>query len=626
MAGEDWPPIGKEDLALTEYAGHKDLPAVVLYRSVVRDDPRDTEKNFVRIKVLSPEGRKFGDVELPRGINKVMWVEDVKARMIKPDGTVVPFQGQIFEKVVASYKGSKLLGKSFVIPDVQVGSIIDYTYTVRWAHWYWYPARFEIESALYAREIHLDFIPSPWYPFAWASYLKQIDATPIRGKYGVLSLNLLDVKPLEQEEYTPPRSEVQSWFQLYYLAASYKTPDDFWRQQGKWWVEGANKWLSHNKAVNAEAARITSGAANNDEKLRRLYKRATDLRNLSYENSKTSKEEERQKLKTNESVDDVLQNGYGWDAELVRLFVGLARAAGFDASVVRVAERDNGFFHREVLDFRQLNKELARVKEGDKVRYFDPGTPYCKFGMVYWDDMYTTGMQETASGGTAEFFQMPPPLVAEAQVLRNAELKLDASGAAEGELHIKYVGQEALRERLSGREDDEAERKKHYEEKVKGWLPPDSTVKLLSTSDWKSSSEDLEITLSVSIPNFAAATGTRLLIPTTIFPGLYKHPFPHMERSVPIYFGYPFKTRDVIDVELPEGAKVESLATPRSAQQDFGTYGQLTEAKDRDLEMRRSLVMNAIELQADNYYADLKKFYDTVSTGDREQVVVRLGK
>jgi len=41
-------------------------PAVILYRQVDRDDGRTAhEDNYVRIKILTDEGRKYANVEIP---------------------------------------------------------------------------------------------------------------------------------------------------------------------------------------------------------------------------------------------------------------------------------------------------------------------------------------------------------------------------------------------------------------------------------------------------------------------------------------------------------------------------------------------------------------------------------
>src|SRR5690349_8348831 len=66
-AAADWPPITPDELKMTSDPLAPGAPAVILYRQVDRDDRGLTahEDNFVRIKILTDEGRKYADVEIP---------------------------------------------------------------------------------------------------------------------------------------------------------------------------------------------------------------------------------------------------------------------------------------------------------------------------------------------------------------------------------------------------------------------------------------------------------------------------------------------------------------------------------------------------------------------------------
>jgi len=57
--GDDWQPVSPEDLKMTSVPEAPGAPAVYLYRQVDRDDNTSREYNYVRIKILSEEGRKY---------------------------------------------------------------------------------------------------------------------------------------------------------------------------------------------------------------------------------------------------------------------------------------------------------------------------------------------------------------------------------------------------------------------------------------------------------------------------------------------------------------------------------------------------------------------------------------
>ena len=102
--------------------------AMILYRSIERDDLMGTQKEYVRIKIFTDEGKEYGNVEVPP-FDREFKIGNVQGRTIHPDGSIVPFSGQVFEKVVERTRKTRFLTKSFSMPDVTTGSIIEYRYT-----------------------------------------------------------------------------------------------------------------------------------------------------------------------------------------------------------------------------------------------------------------------------------------------------------------------------------------------------------------------------------------------------------------------------------------------------------------------------------------------------------------
>lgn len=136
-------------------------PAIILYRQVDRDDHGNTahEDEYRRIKVLTEEGRKYADIEIPffkeNGINVV----NIRARTIRPDGSVANFEGKIFEKAIAKAKGLKYMAKTFTLPDVQVGSIIEYYYTTDLSEHYIYDSHWILSDDLFTRSAKFSLKP-----------------------------------------------------------------------------------------------------------------------------------------------------------------------------------------------------------------------------------------------------------------------------------------------------------------------------------------------------------------------------------------------------------------------------------------------------------------------------------
>src|SRR5438128_981651 len=119
-AGESWPPISQDELRMTAEPKAPGAPAIYLYRQVDRDDNGNREQNFERIKILTEEGRKHADIEIPF-IKDQEQVKNIKARTYQLNGISAEFNGKIYEKTVVKARGFKYLAKTFTLPDVRVG-------------------------------------------------------------------------------------------------------------------------------------------------------------------------------------------------------------------------------------------------------------------------------------------------------------------------------------------------------------------------------------------------------------------------------------------------------------------------------------------------------------------------
>src|SRR4029077_15636889 len=121
-SGDEWKPVTPEELKMTSLPEAPGAPAVILYREVNRDDGRTPhEDNYVRVKALTDEGRKYANVEIPF-FKESGNVHNVQGRSVRPSGSVVPFDGKVVDQTIVKAKGVKYLAKTFTLPDVQVGS------------------------------------------------------------------------------------------------------------------------------------------------------------------------------------------------------------------------------------------------------------------------------------------------------------------------------------------------------------------------------------------------------------------------------------------------------------------------------------------------------------------------
>ena len=617
---DEWPPISPEELAMKEYPASPGAPAIILYREMHTDGVKHFETHYRRIKIFTEEGKKHANVEIPYLKGKTR-IKEIKARTVHPDGTVVAFTGDIFEKVVVKYKKLKILVKSFTLPDVRVGSIIEYKYSIRWgSNLRFLPTQWFIEHELFTRQARFSLRPYQSIHFSAMSTGFRISKSklPKLQADGSHQMELENISAFQEEEHIPPETELKMWVLFYYLHNTWGgSPEGFWKETGMDLHQKVEKFIGKRKAIAKEAARTVQPNDPPETKLRKLYARVHQIRNLSCDRKSTERDE---KLRKNKNVKDVLKRGYGRPWHINWLFVALARAAGFDATAVRVASRSNGFFKRKLFDASQLNADLVLVRHGGKEYYLDPANRYCPFRLLSWDQTGVQGIRLAEDGG--EFVTTPLPLSSHTMTGRKANLQLGTNGSLQGTVEVSFTGQEALRRRLDAIETDEVGRRKEMEEEVKGWLPAGASAEQQSVTGWEGTEEPLKAEFAVRIPNFGTSTGRRLILPVAIFQANEKHPFPHDKRVHPIYFPYPWQEVDEITVQLPEGYKAESLPKKRTSRPKFGKYEISYEDQGRTLRLQRSFAMGAIWFPVE-HYPSLRLFFDAVRSGDEQQVVLQ---
>ena len=510
---DEWPPISPEDLAMKEYPASPGAPAIILYREMHTDDVKSFETHYHRIKIFTEEGKKHANVEIPY-LKGTFRIKEIKARTIHPDGTVVDFTGDVFEKVVVKSKKLKILVKSFTLPDVRVGSIIEYKYSIHWGSGFLRTSRWIIEHELFTRRARFSLRPTRSNPL-WTGFRLPKGKRPKPTEDGGYEMEFENIPAFQEEEHIPPESELKMWVHFHasvFISVECQRELLFWREVGCRSHRRVEKFIGKHKALEQEVARIVHPDDPPETKLRKLYARVHQVRNLRYDRKNPERNE---KLKKNKNVKDVLMRSYGRPLQINWLFVALARAAGFDASVVRVASRSESFFKPRLQDQRQLNAELVLVRHGGKEYYLDPAKLYCPFGLLSWDQTAVPGIHLAENGG--EFVKTPSPVSDDAVTERKASLRLGEDGSLHGTVEVAFTGQEALRRRLDAIETDEAGRRKELEEEVQDWLPAGAAVEERSVTGWERTEEPLTAEFSVRIPNFGTSTGRRLILPLAIF-------------------------------------------------------------------------------------------------------------
>jgi hypothetical protein len=629
------PALTAEELALKDTpTGSTGAAAMILYYSVDTDNAKSTEGYALRIKVLREEGKKYANVEIPY-IDKSMQVEGIRARVVGPDGKAAEFGEQIYDREIVKAKKFRMSAKVLTLPNVQVGSIIEYAYSLHYKEkipdlfrkpeqylvlrgYTYFAAQWTIQRDLFVRHAHftLQRVKGAQIREYYASVPKGTVVQPMSD--GNLRLDIDHIPAYEEEEYSLPEESLKMQVSLYYAVGFYSN-QNYWTELGRHRAEQYDAFIGKSKAIEREAARLVAPSDSDEAKLRKIYARVQQIRAVSYEGDKTDKEKKQENLRENKNAEDVLSRGYAYANQINLLFIALARAAGFLASPVLVASRKSLVFVEDLPNEYQLNSMVVQVHIGPDLIYLDPATKFCPYGLLPWEETATGAVRVDRAWPTLG--ATPGSKSTDAVTRRSAESRLMEDGAIRGKLEVLYFGQEALNMRLEGDKQDDAARRKELEESVKKALVQGAAVNLVNSEGWESSDGPLKASFEVEIPNFATRAGRRLILPVGIFHANQSNPFFPARRVHPIYFGYSQETHENVKLELPAGMQVESLPPIRKSDQKAAYY-EFSAAKDgNSLRLSRTLRLSGYLFEVQQYPA-IKAFYDRVLAGDSQQVTL----
>src|SRR5215472_14566744 len=181
-----------------------------------------------------------------------------------------------------------------------------------------------------------------------------------------------DIPAFQVEDDIPPQEAMKLMVDFIYSEGGLeKDPEKFWKKHGKKLYDQVEGFVGKRKVMEQAVGEIVSAGDSQEVKLQKIYARVQQLRNTSYEKEKTEQELKREKQKDAGNVEDVWKRGYGDGRQLMWLFLGMARAAGFEAAPVLMSRRSETFFNNSVMNPRELTDNAVQVMVAGKERYFD---------------------------------------------------------------------------------------------------------------------------------------------------------------------------------------------------------------------------------------------------------------
>ncbi|HEX3660421.1 MAG TPA: DUF3857 domain-containing protein [Acidobacteriaceae bacterium] len=609
-----------------------DAPAVYLLREEIVNEAVHYHRVYARIKILTEKGKEeYSDVEIPyeKGVDNVAAVE---GRTIHADGTVVPFTGKPYQKELLKAGGVRIMAKVFSMPDVQVGSIVEYRYELQYGEYWYSPPRWLIQQPIYVHKAHYQFVPPAIElnelldtdafgvrkPVSRLLYLADLpQGTKMKEDLNGYELTVENIPPVPDEEYSPPMNSFSERVFFYYAPSM--SGADYWNGMGKEWSKEVDRFAAPSDTIRQAVMQVTAPGDSDEVKLRKIYSAVMGLENTSFTREHSAAENRAEGLHV-KTAGDIWAQKRGTDDEITWLFIAMARMAGMKADAMIVADRDENFLNTGYLNWDQLEAEIAIVTVGGKEKYFDPGERYCAFGQLHWRHAQVQGMRQTDKGPTLAVTPEGP--YTENRVARLAELKMGADGALQGVIRIAMTGVEALRWRQRALVTDEATVKKEFEDEMQQRVPDGVVVKMNHFLNLTDPASQLMAVMDVS-GSMGTATGKHVFVPGAFFEARVKPPFGEAKRQNPVDLHYPYVARDEVSLTLAAGLTMESLPTnAKVLLKNLALFQEVYGSKGSEYQQVRQMAMGTPLYKAEEY-SQLRDFLQAASTQDQELLVLK---
>jgi hypothetical protein len=187
---------------------------------------------------------------------------------------------------------------------------------------------------------------------------------------------------------------------------------------------------------------------------------------------------------------------------------------------------------------------------------------------------------------------------------------------------VTYSWLEAASLRVEERNQDDTTRKKLLEDLVRYTVPAAIEVELTNKPDWTTADPKLMAEFDLKVPGWVSGAGSHVLMPVGIFAGTEKHRYEHTTRVHPLYYHFMSQKVDDVTIELPLGWKVSNLPKPGLRDAKLLVYTLNADEKNGTLHIERRLRSDLVMLDP-KYYPTVRSFYESVRTGDEEQIVLQ---
>lgn len=617
-----WGKVSNKELKMTTYDKDPDAVAVVLgdVGSLRYGDMGINYKRHTRIKILKKEGLDYANQEVSyyyRGNKRQL--KKLEAQIVNPDGQVVKLSKKdFFEEKTTKYRAKK----KFTLPNVQVGAIIEYRYTLTQAYStpYWnFQREIPVKWSEYTFEHPVEASYAQLSQGSQLYHIKEVEKGGYQaGKYVITDIHhfvMKDVAALKAEAYITTMDDyltnVRFQLQNYTMGGKSKDFINTWEELAKQLYK--QKSFGKQFKVNTNHRKISQAlepikATAGDEpmgKIMAAYHFITNRLKWDGDDGFTLEEE---------SFNEVWENKKGNSAAINLIFVLALQELGLNAKPALTSTRTHGKLLQTYPFVSQFNYVLAHVEIDGKFVLLDATS-----GMKMPDLLNPDALNRYAWVVDEKEPKWVDIFATRTNTTNSAKVSIDEEGILSGDLACRADNYQAyfMRADLEEKKPKEVIQE-FFDEELSAEI---ENIAIKNEKDFK---EKLSFTAQFSTENAAEINGDLIYINAVLLDKQTENPFKSEKREFPVDMAYPFKDQYIFELNIPEGYGVEELPENVSMTLlDKAAKFQFLATEKAGTVQIVSKVILTRTVYSPEEYKSIREFYDAIVEKHASQIVLK---
>ncbi|MEY4963701.1 MAG: hypothetical protein RLZZ323_1020 [Bacteroidota bacterium] len=628
-----------EELQEKRHSLDSTASAAILFKKVKTFFDYNVKDGFImktsysyKIKIYKKEGTSWGDFEIPYYIGYKTISKDVVFVIVANtynfyDGKVIKSEVDSngkFKNKINEFWETKIIS----FPKVQEGSIIELKYDVISKYFselpvFQYQYKIPVDYAQYISEvpgfyqykaINSGYIKVNFNDFvekAFKTYEDEYRKTRYLNYQQLRSIyEIQKVPAFKDEKYV--KNSFDYFGKVDFELQTIHYPDESPKKISETWEDVAKSIYSEKNFGNElkksdyfldDFKRVIKDCDSKEEQMRAIFHFVKTK--MIWNNS--------QSYYTKNGVVQSYQGSIGNSAEINLILTAMLKMAGLESAPVVLSTRDNGsaLFPSKI----KLNHVIACVYL-DGIQYLmDATEKYSDINVLPLRDLNGVG-RWIGSDLISKEIDLVPKILSNNIVTLN--YSVNPVGLVSGKVRRQMTDYNALLYRK--RVEDVVE--ETYLEKLEN-----ENDKIEIEGYQRNNAIDINLpvseTFSFTGSNLTEVIGGKIYINPMLFYTSHENPFKQEVREYPVDFGFPFMDKYVINIQIPDGYKIESMpnSVNFSMVDNLGSFKFMTSASGNTIQVSIVSQMNTPIISSE-YYTMLKEYYKTMIDKQNEKIVL----